>query len=64
MKTLDHRDCHLLPKPHIGAMYPYNLPHFGNWWQSQQEGLYNEYSKQVCNLSENKLYTRGCTWYG
>lgn len=23
MKTLVHRDCHLLPKPHIGAMYPY-----------------------------------------
>jgi hypothetical protein len=24
MKIFAHKDCHYLPKTHLGAMYPYN----------------------------------------
>ena len=35
--------CHLITKPYMGTICTFNLPHFGNWWQSQQEGLSNEF---------------------
>ena len=36
-----------------GHTCTFNLPHFGNWWQSLWEGLYKELSEQIIVLMSN-----------